>query len=147
MAYTNGNLALQPKRKQKVQQQQKPQKQQQVVQEARRTVVVKRTLPLKEKLLYMVTIIAVVLVMGAVIYRYAEVYQMKFEVMQLTKEQSKMNADIEDLQKQVETLKDPKRIADFSQDKLGYKPTDAEEDNVIKVTKPSDNETGLATKD
>lgn len=140
MAYTNGNLALQPKKKQQ------EQRQRQVVQESRRSVVVKRTLPMKEKLLYLFTIIAVVLVMGAVIFRYAEVYQMKFQVMQLTTQQSKMNAEIEELQKQVETLKDPKRIADFSQDKLGYKATDAEEDNVIKVTKPRD-ETDLALKD
>ncbi|MBD3918006.1 cell division protein FtsL [Paenibacillus sp. PR3] len=140
MAYTNGNLALQPKKKQQ------EQRQRQVVRETKRTVVVKRTLPMKEKLLYMFTIIAVVLVMGAVIYRYAEVYQMKYEVMQITKEQSKMNAQIQDLQTQVETLKDPKRIRDYSQNKLGYQATDSEDSNVIKVTKPSD-ETDLALKD
>ncbi|GMK40136.1 hypothetical protein PCCS19_31910 [Paenibacillus sp. CCS19] len=140
MAYTNGNLALQPKKKQQ------EQRQRQVVRETRRTVVVKRTLPMKEKLLYLFTIIAVVLVMGAVIFRYAEVYQMKFQVMQLTNEQSKMNAEIEELQKQVETLKDPKRIADTAEKQLGFKTRDSEDDNVIKVTKPQD-ETDLALKD
>jgi cell division protein FtsL len=139
MAYTNGNLALQPKKKQQ------QQRQQQVVRETRRTVVVKRTLPMKEKLLYMFTIIAVVLVMGVVIYRYAEVYQMKYEVMQLTKEQSKLNAEIQDLQTKVETLKDPKRVSDLAKTK-GYKELDSEDSNVIKVTKSGD-VTDLALKD
>ena len=60
MAYVNGNLALQPKRK--------PDQKQQNFRETRKVVVKRKPIPVQEKLLYMFTILVCVVVAGVIIY-------------------------------------------------------------------------------
>ncbi|EFM12812.1 Septum formation initiator [Paenibacillus curdlanolyticus YK9] len=103
MPYTNGNLALQPKRKHE--------QQKQVVRETTRTVVTKRTLPMGEKLRYLLTIIGVVFVLFFIVSRYADVYKIKYETKKMTDAQMKLTTDIQELQQQVETLKSPDYLA------------------------------------
>ncbi|MWC27449.1 septum formation initiator family protein [Paenibacillus sp. MMS18-CY102] len=111
MPYTNGNLALQPKRKHE--------QQKQVVRETTRTVVTKRTLPMGEKLRYLLTIVGVVLVLFFIVFRYADVYQIKYDTKKMADEQSKLATDIQELQQQVETLKSPDNFKKQAE-KLGY---------------------------
>ncbi|GFN30387.1 hypothetical protein PCURB6_06470 [Paenibacillus curdlanolyticus] len=126
MAYTNGNLALKPKKKPQ-------QRQQQLYRETKRKVVVSKTLPTKERLLVLLIIAAAVLVAFLVIYRSAQVYQLKYEVKQVTDQQAKLNAELGDLQQKVETLKDPKTIA-LAAAKQGFYYPESEEE-AIKVRK------------
>jgi len=134
MAYTNGNLALQPKKKPQQQQQQR-------YRDTKRTVVVKRTLPTKERLFVMLIIAAAVFVAFVVIFRSSQVYEMKYEAKQLTDQQSKLNAELVELQQKVETMKDPKTIASTAEALGFYYPID--EEDAIKVRK-KDTETELA---
>ncbi len=101
MAYVNGNLALQPKRKQD---------QQPVIKETKRLVKTRKSLPVQEKLLYMFTVLMCVVVAGVIIFRYAQIYDMNLEIKQLNTQYQSMNIELEDLKKQVETLSDPERI-------------------------------------
>lgn len=101
MAYVNGNLALQPKRK--------PEKQQ-AIRETKRVVVKKKTIPMQEKLLYLFTILMCVVVAFVIISRYAQIYDMNLQIKQLNNEYQTMNVEMEELKKQVEMLSDPERI-------------------------------------
>ncbi len=101
MAYVNGNLALQPKRKQD---------QQPVIKETKRLVKTRKSLPVQEKLLYMFTVLMCVVVAGVIIFRYAQIYDMNVEIKQLNSQYQTMNIEMEDLKKQVEMLSDPERI-------------------------------------
>ncbi|OMF21048.1 cell division protein FtsL [Paenibacillus sp. FSL H8-0548] len=101
MAYINGNLALQPKRKQD---------QQTVIKETKRLVKTRKSIPVQEKLLYMFTVLMCVVVAGVIILRYAQIYDMSIDIKKLNNEYQTMNIEMEDLKKQVEMLSDPERI-------------------------------------
>ncbi|OBZ16674.1 cell division protein FtsL [Bacillus sp. FJAT-26390] len=101
MAYVNGNLALQPKRKQD---------QQTVIKETKRLVKTRKSLPVQEKLLYMFTVLMCVVVAGVIIFRYAQIYDMNLDIKKLNSDYQTMNIEMEDLKKQVEMLSDPERI-------------------------------------
>lgn len=101
MAYVNGNLALQPKRKQE---------QQPAIRETKRVVVTRKTIPVQEKLLYMFTVLVCVAVAGVIIFRYAQIYDMNLKIKQLNNNYQTMNVEMEVLKKQVEKLSDPERI-------------------------------------
>ncbi|UVI32189.1 cell division protein FtsL [Paenibacillus spongiae] len=100
MAYQNGNLALQPKRK----------PEEQVYREKRTVVVKRKPLPVQEKLLWLFTIIVGVLVAGIIIFRYAETYKLNIEVRNLTNQYNEMAVEMKELEKQVQVLGDPDRI-------------------------------------
>ncbi|WP_224722411.1 cell division protein FtsL [Paenibacillus vietnamensis] len=97
----NGNLALQPKRKQDRQPE---------IKEKKRVVVTRKSLPVQEKLLYMFTVVICVIVAGVIISRYAQIYSMNLEIKQLNSDYQAVNVELEDLKKQVEMLSDPERI-------------------------------------
>ncbi|MBD2870133.1 cell division protein FtsL [Paenibacillus sp. IB182493] len=101
MAYVNGNLALQPKRKQD---------RKTVVKETKRVVKTRRSIPVQEKLLYMFTVLVCVAVAGVIIFRYAQIYDMNLQIKKLTSDYQTMNVEMEDMKKQVEMLSDPERI-------------------------------------
>ncbi|MHA7963774.1 cell division protein FtsL [Paenibacillus sp. CAU 1782] len=101
MAYINGNLALQPKRKQE---------QDYKIRETKKRVIKRKSLPVQEKLLYLFTVLVCVVVAGVIIFRYAQIYDMNLQIRQLTNEQQTMNVEMADLKRQVEMLNDPERI-------------------------------------
>ncbi|CAM3531745.1 cell division protein FtsL [Paenibacillus lupini] len=101
MAYINGNLAMQPKRKPD----QRP-----VIRETKRIVVKRKPIPVKEKLLYMFTVVFCVIVLGVIVNQYAKNYDMRVQIKQMNNQYAVMNIDMKELQKQVEMLGDPERI-------------------------------------
>ncbi|ACT02527.1 cell division protein FtsL [Paenibacillus sp. JDR-2] len=101
MAYINGNLAMQPKRKPE----QRP-----VVRETKRIVVKRKSIPVQEKLLYMFTVVFCVIVLGVIVNQYAKNYDMRVQIKQMKTQYATMNIDMKELQKQVEMLNDPERI-------------------------------------
>lgn len=106
MAYVNGNLALQPKRKQD---------QQPAIKETKRLVKTRKSLPVQEKLLYLFTVLMCVVVAGVIIFRYAQIYDMNLDIKKLNSEYQSMNVETEDLKKQVEMLSDPERIRELAE--------------------------------
>ncbi|SFI60395.1 Cell division protein FtsL [Paenibacillus sp. UNC496MF] len=103
MAYMNGNLALQPKRKPE----QKPS-----YRETKKVVVKRKSIPVQEKLLYLFTILACVVVAGVIIFRYAQIYQMEQKITTMTKQQAQMQLQIDDLISKREIANDPKVLKD-----------------------------------
>ncbi|WP_336786341.1 cell division protein FtsL [Paenibacillus sp. MMO-177] len=101
MAYINGNLAMQPKRKPD---------QRTVVRETKRIVVKRKSIPVQEKLLYMFTVVFCVIVLGVIVNQYAKNYDMRVQIKQMKTQYATMNIDMKELQKQVEMLNDPERI-------------------------------------
>lgn len=105
MAYINGNLALQPKRKPD----QKPS-----FRETKHVLVKRKSIPMQEKLLYMFTVVVCVIVAGVIIFRYAQIYDMSTQIKQMTNEYETMNVELKELKKQVEMLSDPERIREMA---------------------------------
>ncbi|MFX3633141.1 MAG: cell division protein FtsL [Candidatus Pristimantibacillus sp.] len=105
MAYINGNLAMQPKRK--------PEKKP-VIRETRHVVVKRKSIPMQEKLLFIFTIVICVLVAGVIINRYAQIYDMSVQIKQVTNEYEAINIELKEMKKQVETLSDPSRVKDLA---------------------------------
>ncbi|MDQ8736851.1 cell division protein FtsL [Paenibacillus sp. LHD-38] len=102
----NGNLALQPKRKQD---------QQPAIKETKRLVKTRKSLPVQEKLLYMFTVLMCVVVASVIIFRYAQIYDMNLEIKKLNNNYQTMNVEMEDLKKQVEMLSNPERIRNLAE--------------------------------
>ena len=102
MAYVNGNLALQPKRKEN--------EQEEVYRETRKTVVKRKSLPVGEKLLYLFTVLLCVIVAAVVISRYTQIYDMNMNMKKLNTQYQTLNVEMAELKRQVEMLSDPERI-------------------------------------
>lgn len=77
MAYTRGNLAVQPKRKEEV----NP-----LYREKTKVVTRRMVIPLQEKLMYMLTLGAFVLVAVALIWRYVHIYDLNLQAQKLDSE-------------------------------------------------------------
>lgn len=95
MAYTRGNLAVQPKRKEEV----NP-----LYREKTKVVTRRRVLPLQEKLLYMMTLGAFILVSAALIWRYVHIYDLNLQAQKLDSEISKSKRQIATYQMEKQTL-------------------------------------------
>lgn len=106
MAYTNGNLAMTPKRKKQ---------EEYIIKETRKKIVRKKSLPVQEKLLYLFTVIAAVVIAGVIIFRYAQIYDMNLHIKQLNNEMQTITVEVEQLQRQVQTLNDPERIREIAE--------------------------------
>jgi len=85
MAYTRGNLAVQPKRKEEV----NP-----LYREKTKVVTRRMVLPLQEKLLYMLTLTLFVLMAAALIWRYLHIYDLNKQAQELDAEISKSNKQV-----------------------------------------------------
>jgi len=109
VAYVNGNLALQPKRKPDPKES---------FRETKKIQVKRKSIPVQEKLLYLFTIIVCVIVAGVIIFRYAQIYEMNKQIKDMTRSYSAMEIEMKELKKQVETLKNPETIQDQAK-KLG----------------------------
>lgn len=105
MAYINGNLAMQPKRK--------PEKKP-VIRETRHVVVKRKSIPMQEKLLFIFAIIICVFVAGVIINRYAQIYDTSVQIKQVTREYETINIELKEMKKQVEMLSDPARVKDMA---------------------------------
>ncbi|UQZ32887.1 cell division protein FtsL [Paenibacillus sp. PK3_47] len=93
MAYTRGNLAVQPKRKEEV----NP-----LYREKKKVVTRRHGLPLQEKLLYMLTLGVFVLVAVTLISRYVHIYDLNLQAQKLDSEiaQNKKQIGIYQMEKQ-----------------------------------------------
>lgn len=111
MAYTNGNLALQPKRK----------PEQQPVKETKRVVKVRRMIPPSEMLRYMASVLVVVGVLVLIISRYAQDYRMELQIKELNANYKQATVEAKVLQGEVAKLSDPAVISKKAKE-LGMTP-------------------------
>ncbi|MBW4080085.1 cell division protein FtsL [Paenibacillus sp. S150] len=87
MAYTRGNLAVQPKRKEEADR---------LYREKTKVVTRRMVLPLQEKLLYMLTLGVFVLVAATLIWRYVHIYDLNLQA-------QKLDAKIASTKKEIST--------------------------------------------
>lgn len=111
-AYINGNLALEPKTIKKVK-----------VQEHKKTVIKRKTIPMQEKLLYLFTVIVCVIVAGAIIWRYAQIYEMNTRIQKIENEIKTLQIENNKLKLEITKFQDPKKLLKQAQE-LGLVPSD-----------------------
>ncbi|OKP69496.1 hypothetical protein A3842_25665 [Paenibacillus sp. P3E] len=116
MAYTRGNLAVQPKRKEEADR---------LYREKTKVVTRRMVLPLQEKLLYMLTLGVFVLVAVTLIWRYVHIYDLNLQA-------QKLDAQI------ASTKKD---IATFQMEKQSLEQTVAQRAAELGFVKPSEDST------
>ncbi|WP_336761883.1 hypothetical protein [Paenibacillus sp. USHLN196] len=97
MAYTRGNLAVKEKASQERVTQQR-------YKETTKVVTRRTGLPAREKILYLITLVAVILVGGALMSRYAHIYDLNKQAQATILEVKGFEKTIADLQVEKETL-------------------------------------------
>lgn len=122
MAYTRGNLAVQPKRKEEV----NP-----LYREKTKVVTRRRVLPLKEKLLYMLTLGVFVLVAITLISRYVQIYDLNMQAQKLDTKISQDKKQIATYQMEKQNLE--QKVAEKARE-LGYVSPDEETTIYIPVS-------------
>lgn len=115
MAYTRGNLAVQPKRKEEA----NP-----LYREKTKVVKRRRVLPLQEKLLYMLTLGVCVLVAITLISRYVQIYDLNLQAQKLDQNIAQAKKQISTYQMEKQTLE--QKVAQKARD-LGYVSPDENE--------------------
>ncbi|HBS43973.1 MAG TPA: hypothetical protein DEA91_04925 [Paenibacillus sp.] len=108
MAYTRGNLAVQPKRKEEV----NP-----LYREKTKVVTKRRVLPLQEKLLYMLTLGVCVLVAITLISRYVHIYDLNLQAQKLDKDIATAKKQISTFEMEKQSLE--QKVAQKAKD-VGY---------------------------
>ncbi|CAI6070057.1 Cell division protein FtsL [Paenibacillus sp. JJ-100] len=96
MAYTRGNLAVKEKAQERVTQQR--------YKETTKVVTRRTGLPAREKFLYLITLIAVIIVAGALMSRYAHIYELNKQAEATIVDIKKGQKAIADLQVEKERL-------------------------------------------
>lgn len=111
-AYINGSLALEERNGQRIDDA-----------KAKRAVYRRKTLPIHEKLLYLFTVIACVVVAGAIIWRYAQIYEMNTHIQQIEREMKLLQAENNKLKLEIGRLSSPERFQKEAA-KFGLVPND-----------------------
>ncbi|WP_145151103.1 hypothetical protein [Paenibacillus xylanexedens] len=110
MAYTRGNLAVKEKASQERVTQQR-------YKETTKVVTRRTGLPAREKILYLITLVAVILVGGALMSRYAQIYDLNKQAQSTISDIKGYEKTIADLQVEKETLNN--QVIDNAK-QLGY---------------------------
>lgn len=109
-AYIHGNLAVEQKSEQKPK-----------AGESKQRAPHRRSLPMQEKLLYLFTVAVCVTVACAVIWRYAQIYQINAEIHRIEGKISQLEAENSSLKQEISKLQNPQRLVDEAK-KRGFVP-------------------------
>ncbi|MFD0692754.1 cell division protein FtsL [Paenibacillus sp. GCM10027628] len=115
-AYIQGSLALDQKQTHK----QLPKVK---IKETTKVVYRNKSLPVQEKMLYLFTVVLCVIVAGVIIWRYAAIYQMNKEILDIQNKIRVIQAENSALKQEVEKLQSPERLGQEAK-RLGLKPQD-----------------------
>jgi len=126
MAYTRGNLAVKEKAQERVTQQR--------YKETTKVVTRRTGLPAREKFLYLITLLAVIIVGGALMSRYAHIYELNKQAQSTIVKIKEAEKTIADLQVERETLNN--QVVENAK-RLGY--VEASDKDVIFVPRSTTN--------
>lgn len=126
MAYTRGNLAVKEKAQERVTQQR--------YKETTKVVTRRTGLPAREKFLYLITLLAVIIVGGALMSRYAHIYELNKQAQSTILKIKEAEKTIADLQVERETLNN--QVVENAK-RLGY--VEASDKDVIFVPRSTTN--------
>ncbi len=119
--YMHGNLAVSPSQNQRVS----------MRRERSRVIVRKLAIPAKEKLLYLFVIVLCVVIAGAIIYNYAQIYEINTKIQQVEKEIETIDRENRTLMLSVRMLQDPKKLVEMGESLGFYVPN---EESITQVT-------------
>lgn len=115
VSYVHGSAALDERSRQ----------QQRVVYREKKKKVYKRSVVTpQEKLLWMFGVIVCVVVAGAILFRYAQIYEINTRIQQMEQEIRRIELENSTLKLEVAKLQDNKRLLEISKE-LGYVPADS----------------------
>lgn len=126
MAYTRGNLAVKEKAQERVTQQR--------YKETTKVVTRRTGLPAREKFLYLITLLGVIIVGGALMSRYAHIYELNKQAQSTIVKIKEAEKAIADLQVERETLNN--QVVENAK-RLGY--VEASDKDVIFVPRSKTN--------
>ncbi|MBY0204358.1 hypothetical protein [Paenibacillus cucumis (ex Kampfer et al. 2016)] len=126
MAYTRGNLAVKEKAQERVTQQR--------YKETTKVVTRRTGLPGREKFLYLITLLAVIIVGGALMSRYAHIYELNKQAQSTIVKIKEAEKTIADLQVERETLNN--QVVENAK-RLGY--VEASDKDIIFVPRSTTN--------
>ncbi|KAA8782643.1 cell division protein FtsL [Paenibacillus sp. 4624] len=126
MAYTRGNLAVKEKAQERVTQQR--------YKETTKVVTRRTGLPAREKFLYLITLLAVIIVGGALMSRYAHIYELNKQAQSTIVKIKEAEKTIADLRVERETLNN--QVVENAK-RLGY--VEASDKDVIFVPRSTTN--------
>ncbi|WP_223066362.1 hypothetical protein [Paenibacillus caui] len=108
MAYTRGNLAVREKTSERVHGAPK-------YRETTKVVTRRTQLPMREKLLYMLTVACVVAISGFLVWRNANIYEVKMQIHNAQKNTKAINSQITEYEVQKQKLLDliPEKAAEY----------------------------------
>jgi cell division protein FtsL len=93
------------------------------VRETRKIVYRSKTLPTQEKLLYLFAVAVLVVAAGVILWRYAQIYQMNANILQIQQEMKQLQADNMALKATIGQLQSPGRL-EKEATKYGMVPSD-----------------------
>jgi len=129
LAYVNGNLAMKPNRRSQ---------EEIVIRETTKKVIRKKSIPAKEKLLYMFTVVVFTVIAGALLLRYAQIYDINLQIKQVNTEIKATNIEVQQLERDVQTLSNPLRIREIAESQGMVNGMDS---GIVLRTKSTDNKT------
>lgn len=86
-----------------------------VIRETTKKITRKKSLPVKEKVLYLLTVVMFTVVAGALLFRYAQIYDINLHIKQMNAEIKTMNVELQQLERDVESLSNPTRIRELAE--------------------------------
>lgn len=113
VSYVHGSAALEERKEQRV-----------VYREQRKKVYRRSIVTPQEKLLWMVGVILCVVVAGAILFRYAQIYEINTRIQQMEQEIRAIEIENSTLKLEVAKLQDNKRLMEIGKE-LGYIPADS----------------------
>lgn len=112
VSYVHGSAALDERKQERV-----------VYREKKKTVYRRSIVTPQEKLLWMFGIIICVVVAGAILFRYAQIYEINTRIQQMEQEIRKIELENSTLKLEVAKLQDNKRLLEIGRE-LGYVPAE-----------------------
>lgn len=114
-----------------------------VIPKKSRTVTRKAVIPAGEKLLYLCAIIFCVVVAGAVIFKYAQIYEINTKIHELESEMQMLHKENQTLKLEVRKMQEPKRLLEEGK-KLGFAPSEEDVVSLISPVRTTDPATRVA---
>jgi cell division protein FtsL len=134
-AYIHGNLAVEQRAGQKVK-----------IKETRKVVVRNKALPVQEKLLYLFIVVIFVAVAGAILWRYAQIYQMNKQILLMQQQIRQVQAENSALKQEVEKLQSNDRLREQAMQWGFVPPEEAQPDAAHPNGSASASKSGASTK-
>jgi cell division protein FtsL len=103
----------------------------------------KRAMPMQEKMLYLMTVILCVVAAGAIIWRFAQIYEMNNRIAQIEREIKVLQVENNKLKLEIGKQSSPERLQEAAHS-LGLVPNDKSVNQIVQTKPAGKRETAAA---